>query len=143
MAPMRATCPAQGCEFQTEEAELPIVTAALQIRGMSHAITANQNVNVKKPERPEARQDLTETEWNEFLFNWGNYKRNAKIEGKDRMITSELQESCTKAVKIRLFQMKGETLNTISEAELLASIKSTCINKITVTVHRSQFYSMT
>ena len=81
MAPMRATCPAQGCEFQTEEAELPIVTAALQIRGMSHAITANQNVNVKKPERPEARQDLTETEWNEFLFNWGNYKRNAKIEG--------------------------------------------------------------
>ena len=36
---------------------------------MSHAITANQNVNVKKPEQPEARQDLTETEWNGFLIH--------------------------------------------------------------------------
>ena len=132
MSETTATCPALGCVY-SPTGEPKIVAAQLTIHGMSH-IT---NPNIKKPERPEVVQDMTESEWAKFVFNFTNYKRDSKIGGKDDVIRSELQHCCSKSVRSQIYQTKGEDLNTIGEADLLETIKTAYVNKISVTQHRN------
>ena len=134
-------CPHVGCDYTTADLDAAIVAAQLHIHGMSHNNAAT-GLNIKKPDRPEVKTDMMESEWSEFEFEWGNYKRNAKIIGKDENIRQELQQCCTKSVRTRLFQSKGHELNTISEANLLEAIKSACVNKITKESHRNQFFNL-
>ena len=140
-----AACSHVGCPYTTPDGEAPVAAAQLAIHGQSHVAGAGGNAtNVKKPDRPDVFQDMSESDWNEFVYNWNNYKRDAKIEGKLEMMRSELQNCCKKEIRSRLFQMKGETgLNAANEADLLAAIKLICVNKLSITQHREQFAKIT
>ena len=129
-----ANCPVNGCDFATTDVEAQIAAAQLTIHGMSHQGATAANVKIV--------EEMSESEWNEFKFNFNNYKRDAKIIGKEQSIRSELQLCCSESVRTRLYQMKGDQLNTITENDLLESIKKACVNKVTVAQHRSQFFAM-
>ena len=135
--------PVPACTYVTAQGEPEVVAALLIIHKNVHVAATNQaNVNVRKPDRPEIVQEMSETAWSEFNFNWKKYKRTARIEGKNALIRSELQECCSKTVKTRLFAMKREDLNTIEEEDLLAAIKATCVERVTLTVHMVRFHKI-
>ena len=140
MAPITMRCPVPECTYVSEEAEPAVCATLLTLHNNVH-IAAAQQANIKKPDRPQVTQDMTETDWAEFVFNWTNYKRNSRIEGKADLIRAELQECCVKSVKSRLFMMKGNELTTIAENDLLEAIKTTCVEKVSVTVHRNRFHT--
>ena len=75
----------------------------------------------------------------EFLHFWGAYKKDAKIEGKADTIKSELQQCCMPSIRSRIFQVEHKSLSTISEDNLLATIKTASVNKRRKTSHRNQF----
>ena len=138
MPNVNITCPIVGCDYQTGDNDTAIAAQLLGIHATQHIAERNA-VNVKKPDRPEAVHDMTESEWAEFCFHFEGYKKDAKIVGKDEAIRSELQQCWSKSIKTRLFQMKGAELNTISEKDLLDAIKTTCVNKISITNSSGKF----
>ena len=63
--------------------------------------------------------------------------------GKTDNIRSELQQCCSSAIRSRIFQVKRDKLTIITEADLLAAIKLACVNKVSKTTHRNQFFGIT
>ena len=113
-----ARCPIVDCDFITEDGDAQVIAVSLSIHGATHNAAALATFNVKKPDRPEAEEDMTEAEWNEFKFHFEIYKRDARIVGKADIIRSELLNRCSKSVRTHLFQLKGENLNTIIKNQL-------------------------
>ena len=79
------------------------------------------------------------SEWMEFIHFWGAYNKDAKIEGKADTIKSELQQCCMPSIRSRIFQVEHKSLSTISEDNLLATIKTASVNKQSKTIHHNQY----
>ena len=128
-------CSYTGCTYTADNENAQIVAALLT----THALIHSRNDGLKKPDRPDFVVDMNEAEWNEVKFLWTRYKIDTGIETKVDKKRSELLSSCSKVVRSRLYQAKGEELSTISEDDLLEAIKSAAVNKITINMHRAQF----
>ena len=94
-----ARCPIVDCDFVTEDGDAQVIAVSLSIHGATHNAAAFATFNVKKPDRPEAEEDMTEAEWNEFKFHFEIYKRDARIVGKADIIRSELLNNTRKRKK--------------------------------------------
>ena len=85
---------------------------------------------------------MTKSKWIKFLYFWGAYKKDAKIEGKGDAIRRKsgcYQQCCMASIRSRIFQVKRKGLLTISEDNLLAAIKTASVNKQSKTSHRNQY----
>ena len=137
-----AVCPFPTCEYRTADLDPAIAGPQLTIHGKIHESAGAAQSNTKKPERPQIKADMDESEWEEFLHFWTGYKKDAKIETKPDQIRSELQLCCSQEIKSRLFQVERDNLLAINEKDLLAAIKLACVNKTSKTAHRNNFFSM-
>ena len=123
-------CSFPGCDYDATNVDNGIVAVLLS----THPITHSKNDGLKKPDRPEIGIGINEAEWNEVKFLWTSYKTDTGIANKDAKKCSELLACCSKTVRSRLYQAKGEDLSTIAENDLLEAIKSAAVN-----MHRAQF----
>lgn len=151
-------CSYPGCNYTADNENSAIVAALIS----AHAISHSKQDSVKKPDRPELQGEMNESEWLEAQFTWNSYKTdagnmtiktevvstntpddlNAVNTTKPDKIRSELLASCSKQIRSRLYQAKGEALSTISETDLLEAIREAAVNKITTNMHRNQFANL-
>ena len=113
------------------------------------ATTAAADVNEsrcksKKPDRPIINAGLDDREWVLFLDTWDRYKTMVGLSPEDvDGIRMELRTCCSNDVNKLLFEFVGPaTLNTCSETELLAHIKSVAVKVTDKTVHQMAFGQM-
>ena len=113
------------------------VTAAIQASHVTGAQT-----RTKHAERPEVDVGYSESQWDFFVDEWRTYKRRTALPA-DKIV-DELRASCSKELRKVLFNLVGgTTLETITEGELLAKIKSAAVIGKNKAVHRKEFYSLT
>ena len=99
--------------------------------------------HTKKPDRPSIQAGIDDREWALFIDTWARYKSMTKITlvGEIRM---ELRSSCSEEVNKMLFEFVGpDVLNSCTEDDLLAHIKSVAVRNVHVEVHRRNFNTMT
>ena len=127
--------------------DIQIVSVQLTIHGNSHPPWQvvggwEPSYNTKKTDWPEVKQNMTKSKWIKFLYFWGAYKKDTKIEGKGDAIRRKsgcYQQCCMASIRSRIFQVKRKGLLTISEDNLLAAIKTASVNKQSKTSHRNQY----
>ena len=96
---------------------------------------------LKGPERPDVDLGFSETQWEFFKDEWGQYKRRAVLRADQ--INDELRACCSKELRKTLFDFVGGTvLSTLTEAELLEKIKATAVIGKNKAVHRKEFYEL-
>ena len=104
--------------------------------------THSSSSSVRKPDRPIVEQDSSDSDWALFLDSWGRYKDMCRLREISE-IRNELRSSCSPGINKLLFELVGsEKLNTASEADLLAHIKSVAVKGLHPEVHRQTFHSM-
>ena len=118
--------------------------------GANHLPTTNTPPNEtryksKKPDRPIIDCDLDDQEWVLFLDTWERYKTMIELSPTDVIaIRMELRAACSSDVNKLLFEYVGATkLNSCTEEELLAYIKSVAVKVTHKEVHRVEFAKMT
>ena len=93
MATLTMTCPAEGCDFSTPR-DAPDFASRMQCLAL-HAQLAHpqQHVSVVQEEargrrRPEARENMEEYEWQTFVSQWKEYKREKRLAGDGVLVPS-------------------------------------------------------
>ena len=98
--------------------------------------------NRSKPDRPIITADCTDNKWIIFTDARKRYKDMTQLTDPNE-IRNELRSSCDSTVNEMLFNFVGpDALNTATENELLAHIKSVAVKTIHPEVYRQQFFSM-
>ena len=106
---------------------------------LRHQVQAGNANIVKKPDRPTVEADSSDMDWALFLDAWKRYKKMTNITSQE-VISMELRTCCSADVNKLLFEFVGaQTLDTASEEELLAHIKSVAVKGIHKGVHRLKF----
>ena len=100
-----------------------------------------RNSKARKPDRPVVNADIDDREWALFEDTWSRYKD--WVGGNVASIRSELRFACSPEVNKMLFEFVGpQTLNTCTETELLAHIKSIAVKQVHHEVHQMTFHGM-
>lgn len=95
-----------------------------------------------KLERPSIEADSSDNKWIIFTDAWTRYKQMAKLDTLVE-IRNDLRSACSSSVNEMLFNFVGpDALNSASEAQLLAYIKSVAVKSIHPEVYRQQFFAM-
>ena len=105
-------------------------------------LPATEGNRCSKPNRPTISADCTDNKWIIFTDAWKRYKQMAKLQSPQE-IRNELRSTCDSTVNEMLYNFVGpDALDSASEAQLLAQIKSVAVKTIHPEVYRQQFISM-
>ena len=101
------TCSAAGCDFSTPP-DAPDFASRMQCLALHvQAAHPQHHVSVVQEEardrRPEARENMEEYEWQTFVSEWKEYKRERRLAG-DGVLVDELCESMSKRLLMRISQ---------------------------------------
>ena len=97
---------------------------------------------VKRPERPTIDIDSSDSDWAMFLDPWTRYKVMTEISDPSE-IRNELRSTCSQVVNRLLFDFVGaHELNTCTEEQLLAHIKSVAVSGVHKEVHPQRFHGL-
>jgi len=92
-----------------------------------------------KIERPVIDADCSDNQWVIFQDAWERYKQMASITTNVE-IRNELRSACSSKVNEMLFNFVGpETLNTVTELDLLKHIKAVAVRAVHPEIYRQQF----
>jgi len=95
-----------------------------------------------KIERPVIDADCSDNQWVIFQDAWERYKQMASITTNVE-IRNELRSACSSKVNEMLFNFVGpETLNTVTELDLLKHIKAVAVRAVHPEVYRQQFFTL-
>ena len=101
-----------------------------------------QRPKTKAPDRPVINANTDEREWELFKDSWNRYKLLAGITD-DNLLRMELRASCSQDVNRLLFEYVGaSTLDTATEQQLMAHIKSVAVKGTCKEVHRMNFFKL-
>lgn len=131
-------------EIMAQQLQLQQQLATLMQRLTTPAILNNpqQQQQSVKPTRPVIEADSSDNNWIIFEDSWRRYKEMANLRDATH-IRNELRSACTSTVNEMLFNFVGpETLNTATEIELLAFIKSVAVKTVHPEVYRQQFFNL-
>ena len=136
-------CPIDLCTCKTDDVDVVVAAALLNLHATTHVKIQQPNSSVKKPDRPEI--DLvvktSEAEWAFFCSEWDIYKTRSGI--KNEEITLELRAACTTELRSALYNFIGQAkLFTSDEPALKAFICQMAVKGKKTAVHRQEFYSM-
>ena len=89
--------------------------------------SGSSSTNARKPDRPTIEPDSSDSDWALFVDSWERYKNMCKLrEASD--IRNELRSCCSSEINKLLFDLIGsERLNTTTESDLMAHIKSVAV----------------
>lgn len=98
-------------------------------------------IRTKRPDRPLINSGIDDREWMLFTDTWSRYKTMIGAQDGDAdTIRMELRTACSTDLNKMLFEFVGpETLNTCSETEMLAHIKSIAVKETHPEVHQTSF----
>ena len=104
--------------------------------------SGSSSTNARKPDRPTIEPDSSDSDWALFVDSWERYKNMCKLrEVSD--IRNELRSCCSSEINKLLFDLIGsERLNTTTESDLMAHIKSVAVKGMHIEVHRQTFHAM-
>ena len=127
-----------------ENARLRVVNAAANNPATTNTPPNESRYKSKKPDRPIIDCDLDDQEWVLFLDTWERYKTMIDLSSTDvNAIRMELRAACSADVNKLLFEYVGAVkLNSCTEDELLAYIKSVAVKVTHKEVHRVEFAKM-
>ena len=103
-------------------------------------LLASRDSQAPRATRPTIGLDSSEEDWRLFKFQWGRYKASARLA--PTAAADQLLSSCSPELERRLFNLRGTSLSTITEEDLLQQIKSVAVRGLHKAVHRRQFHSM-
>ena len=103
-------------------------------------LLASRETQAPRAPRPTIGLDASEEDWRLFIFQWGRYKNSARLT--PTAAADQLLSACSPELERRLFNLRGTSLSTIAEEELLRQIKSVAVRGLHTAVHRRQFHSM-
>ena len=103
-------------------------------------LLASRDSQAPRATRPTIGLDSSEEDWRLFNFQWGRYKTSARLT--PTAAADQLLSSCSPELERRLFNLRGTSLSTITEEDLLQQIKSVAVRGLHTAVHRRQFHSM-
>ena len=99
-------------------------------------------MHVKHADRPVIDADATDSDWAMFIDSWECYKTMTKRSDPVE-IWNELQSTCSPVINNLLFDFVGaSTLNSCTEQQLLAHIKSVVVKRVHKEVHCQKFHSL-
>lgn len=119
-------CPIPGCEFETGDLEVAIVTALLTTHSLTHTTPA-ATAKVEKVRRPSISAADTSEEWSYFETRWADYVAATKIVGRDKVI--QLLECCDEPLRKDLTRSTGGSLTEKTEAEVLTAIRKLAVRE--------------
>ena len=132
-------CPVDGCGYRTGDVDGAIGAVVLQYHLSTVHVTTPQHgaaaLGTKKMDRPEAKEDMSEMEWNYFIYSWRQYKAGTGI-NTEAQIRRELHLCCTDTVMKRLYQLNQDNLENLSEKDTLEQVKAVAVISLDKTVHR-------
>ena len=108
---------------------------------------ADQSKKTRRPDRPIVNAGIDDREWALFEDTWSRYKTMINVSSTNdddaQTIRLELRASCSDEVNRMLFEFVGPTtLNTCTEDDLLAHIKSVAVKEVHHEVHQVNFHAM-
>ena len=134
-------CPIDLCTYKTEDVDVVVAAALLNLHATTHVKIQQPNSSVKKPDRPEIDLETSEAEWAFFCSGWDIYKTRSGIKNKE--ITLELRAACTTELRRALYNFIGQAkLSTFDEITLKAFICQMAVKGKNTAVYRHEFYSM-
>ena len=83
-----AKCPIQGCEYKTPDVDPVIAVTLIMAYATSHQMPGQpmQTARVEKVKRPSLSSAGTTEDWLYFKSRWGDYMKETKLKGTDRVI---------------------------------------------------------
>ena len=100
------------------------------------------NNRTKKPDRPVINAGMDDREWAVYLDSWSLYKNMTGITDPNTL-RMELRAACSTDLNRMLFEFVGaDALNTCTEEEMLAHIKSVAVKQTHPEVHQTSFNLM-
>ena len=142
-------CPAEGCNFQTEDFEASIAVELLKIHALSHTATqaapgaaATTHVDRQKPPklyRPSISRGTTEEEWSIIIRKWSIYKTTTNIPADQ--VATHLWQCCDDELTSDIFRDVSD-IASISEDDLLEAIKRLAVVSVATTVRKTELLSL-
>ena len=139
-------CPIPGCDFTiAETVEAVLAAAQLNLHALTHTHATSTNpaqpTKQKPPKisRPSITKDTTEEDWNTFVKKWNLFKNGTDIP--TTQVTTHLWQCCDPDLEAELFK-DVQDIATITEADLLNSIKRLAVISIAASVRRAEFLSL-
>ena len=137
MAPTTVTCEYPGCPgpWQSPKGELDTIVKLLDMHFESkhsppESKPATENsctVKPEKPRRPEVSEDISDEDWQYFLYRWDCYKRSAGLKGED--IVLQLLQCCSETLRHDHHIKFRSNSRNVTESTLLAEIKNKAVNR--------------
>ena len=136
-------CSITGCNFSTGENDAAIVVELLKLHALGHAATAPApDANRQKPpklNRPTIVKGLSEEEWNTVSKKWEIFKSSTNIPA--AQVSTQLWQCCDEELTSELFRDVPD-ISTISEDNLLKSIKQLAVLSVAACVRKTELFSM-
>lgn len=139
-------CPIPGCDFTIAAETEPVLAAAqLNLHALTHTHATSTNpaqpTKQKPPKisRPSITKDTTEEDWNTFVKKWNLFKNGTDIP--PTQVTTHLWQCCDPDLEAELFK-DVQNIATITEADLLNSIKRLAVISIAASVRRAEFLAL-
>ena len=134
-------CPIDLCTCKTDDVDVVVAAALLNLHATTHMKIQQPNSSVKKPDRPkiDLAVETSEAEWALFCSEWDIYKTRSGI--KNEEITLELRAACTTELRRALYNFIGQA-KLSDEPTIKAFICQMAVKGKNTAVHRHEFYSI-
>ena len=103
-------------------------------------LLASREPQAPRTPRPTIGLDASEEDWRLFTFQWRRYKTSTRFT--PTAAVDQLLSACSPELERRLFNLRGTSLSTITEDNLLQENKSVAMRGLHTAVHRREFHSM-
>ena len=146
-------CPMGGaCEWKSQDLGEALVLVGLnahlqsvhqiQPAGAGGGGQGGARSTEKRPPRPEADIDMTESKWLVFLDKWERFKRMTGLQEVQK-IRDNLRQCATESLDRRMFELKGSAvLNGATEEHLLDWMRQIAVKGLHREVHRTRFVGL-
>ena len=122
-------CPRTGCEYKTDDLDPAQAIVFLQIHAAEHqtpVAAPTPPPAAEKVRRPTIEPGISLERWTYFVSRWTRYKRLSGRTGDT--VTAHLLECCDEELLLDLHRNNGDTLDTMSEDNLIAEVKRLAVH---------------
>ena len=143
MAPMALKCVVGGCQFATQELEPAVAVELIKLHDKnSHTqatggSTAGDSRNRVKFPKPTVDQGQSLEEWETFLIQWAEYKRQMRVETED--VSGQLISCGSNELQTSLTRVLGKDLYKETEGVLLLEMKNLVVKFQNPAVYVEEF----
>ena len=138
----RLRCPVEGCDWQSlESAFASALPTALQMHDRSAHTSASPSTSKLKLEPPKVGLGCDPDLWSAFTRQWEMYTLGMIIA--NNMIPTALFHCCSQDLRTDIMRDTSADVSTMTEKDLLATIRRLAVKEESTLVHRMKLNKMT